>query len=120
MEYLLVLDSYKHSVIDSLFYEIHPTIESCKNRIQQLLADNKITMLYNGDAKHKIYVISISRKISEDEYLRIERSYDGKNWENMKDEHPATTYSKTEVARGKSIKLHIEGEIKKSILPTLL
>lgn len=108
MKYLLVLDAYKHSAIDSLFYEIHPTIKSCKNRVQQLLTDNKITMLYGGASKHKIYVISISKKINTGDFLRIKRSYDGINWENMKDDYYATTYSKAEVARGKSIKLHIE------------
>ena len=108
MKYLLVLDTYKHSAIDNLFYEIHPTIKSCKNRIQQLLTDNKITMLYNGDPKHKIYVVSISKKINTGDYFRIKRSYDGINWENMKDNYYTTTYSKAEVAMGKSIKLHIE------------
>lgn len=107
MKYLLTLDTYAHSTIDSLFYELHPTIKSCKNRIQQLLTENKITMLYDGDAKHKIYVISISKKIN-GEYVRIKRSYNGINWENMKDNYPATTYSVEEVARGRSIKLYID------------
>ena len=92
MKYLLIMDASKHSTIDCLFYENHPTIQSCKNRIQQLLADN---MLYEGDSKHKIHVIFIGKKINTGDYIRIKRSYDGIHWENMNEAYHKS-YSKRE------------------------
>jgi predicted lipoprotein with Yx(FWY)xxD motif len=95
--YLLVLDTYAHSKVNTLYSNGYDTIAAAKAAVIKLIEDDTITFALYGQPDHKIYCSMIAKRdVQNGEYQNIYRTDDGAAWSKYTTyAHPLKGYDKS-------------------------